>query len=90
VIARYGDEIFTAANSAGVYVLLEAAAVRGYSSDSTLKQSLSVNRIHAVTGTVNGTTNYILTAMQTEGRNFADVSGIVQQLVTQKPTRALM
>jgi len=34
---------------------------------------LSVNRIHAVTGIVNGTTNYILTAMQTEGRNFADV-----------------
>jgi homoserine dehydrogenase len=25
VIARYGDEIFTAANEAGVYVLLEAA-----------------------------------------------------------------
>ena len=80
VIARYGDEIFTAANSAGVYVLLEAAVGGGIPVIQPLKQSLSVNRIHAVTGIVNGTTNYILTAMQTEGRNFADVLAIAQQL----------
>lgn len=80
VIARYGDEIFTAANSAGVYVLLEAAVGGGIPVIQPLKQSLSVNRIHAVTGIVNGTTNYILTAMQTEARNFADVLAIAQQL----------
>lgn len=80
VIARYGDEIFTAANSAGVYVLLEAAVGGGIPVIQPLKQSLSVNRIHAVTGIVNGTTNYILTAMQTEGKNFADVLAIAQQL----------
>lgn len=80
VIARYGDEIFTAANSAGVYVLLEAAVGGGIPVIQPLKQSLSVNRIHAVTGIVNGTTNYILTAMQTEGRDFADVLADAQQL----------
>ncbi len=73
VIARYGDEIFTAANSSGVYVLLEAAVGGGIPVIQPLKQSLSVNRIQAVTGIVNGTTNYILTAMQTEGRDFAEV-----------------
>lgn len=80
VIARYGDEIFTAANSAGVYVLLEAAVGGGIPVIQPLKQSLSVNRIHAVTGIVNGTTNYILTAMQTAGRDFADVLADAQQL----------
>lgn len=37
VISRYGDEIFTAANEAGVYVMLEAAVGGGYSGDSTAK-----------------------------------------------------
>jgi len=80
VIARYGDEIFTAANAAGVYVLLEAAVGGGIPVIQPLKQSLSVNRIHAVTGIVNGTTNYILTRMQTEGSDFADVLADAQKL----------
>lgn len=79
-IARYGDEIFTAANSNGVYVLLEAAVGGGIPVIQPLKQSLSVNRIHAVTGIVNGTTNYILTRMQAEGSDFADVLADAQQL----------
>ena len=80
VIARYGEEIFTAANSNSVYVLLEAAVGGGIPVIQALKQSLSVNRIQAITGIVNGTTNYILTAMQTEGRNFAKVLADAQQL----------
>lgn len=80
VIARYGDEIFTAAKSAGVYVLLEAAVGGGIPVIQPLKQSLSVNRIQAITGIVNGTTNYILSRMQAEGSNFADVLVDAQQL----------
>ncbi|HEY9888556.1 MAG TPA: homoserine dehydrogenase [Candidatus Obscuribacterales bacterium] len=80
VIARYGDEIFTAANAAGVYVLLEAAVGGGIPVIQPLKQSLGVNRIHAVTGIVNGTTNYILTRMQTEGGDFEAILADAQQL----------
>lgn len=80
VIARYGDEIYTAANEAGVYVLLEASVGGGIPVIQPLKQSLSVNRIHSVTGIVNGTTNYILTRMQSEGSGFADVLADAQQL----------
>jgi homoserine dehydrogenase len=80
VIARYGDEIFTAANKAGVYVLLEAAVGGGIPVIQPLKQSLSVNRIHSITGIVNGTTNYILTRMQTEGGEFSDILADAQQL----------
>jgi len=45
VIARYGDEIFTAANDAGVYVMLEAAVAGGIPVIQPMKQSLGANRI---------------------------------------------
>ncbi|MDB9526454.1 homoserine dehydrogenase [Oscillatoria sp. CS-180] len=80
VIARYGDEIFTAANDAGVYVLLEAAVGGGIPVIQPLKQALGVNRIHAVTGIVNGTTNYILTRMQEEGGDFEPILRDAQAL----------
>ncbi len=79
-IARFGDEIFTAASKAGVYVLLEAAVGGGIPVVEPLKQSLCSNRIHTVTGIINGTTNYILTRMQMEGADFADVLSDAQRL----------
>ncbi|MBD2664606.1 homoserine dehydrogenase [Richelia sinica] len=79
-ISRFGAEIFTAANQAGVYVMLEASVGGGIPVIQPLKQSLSVNQISAVTGIVNGTTNYILTRMQTEGSDFADVLADAQKL----------
>jgi homoserine dehydrogenase len=80
VIARYGDEIFTAANEAGVYVLLEAAVGGGIPIVQPLKQALGVNRIQAVTGIINGTTNYILTRMQREGGDFEPILADAQRL----------
>lgn len=80
VIARYGPEIFTAAEESGVYVLLEAAVGGGIPVIQPLKQSLGVNRIRSVIGIVNGTTNYILTRMQTEGGEFADILADAQKL----------
>lgn len=80
VLARYGDEIFTAANAAGVYVMLEAAVGGGIPVIQPLKQSLGANRIHSITGIVNGTTNYILTRMQTERGEFADILADAQKL----------
>ncbi len=80
VIARYSDEIFTSAEQAGVYVLLEAAVAGGIPVIEPLKQSLCVNRIHTITGIVNGTTNYILTRMQQEGADFAAVLADAQKL----------
>ncbi len=80
VIARYGAEIFTAAEEAGVYVLLEAAVGGGIPVIQPLKQSLGVNRIKSVTGIINGTTNYILTRMQSEGGEFTDILADAQKL----------
>lgn len=79
-IARYGDEIFAAASQAGVYVLLEAAVGGGIPVIEPLKRSLCANRIHTVTGIINGTTNYILTRMQLEGGDFTDILADAQRL----------
>ncbi|AFY62612.1 homoserine dehydrogenase [Synechococcus sp. PCC 6312] len=80
VISRFGDEIFTAANQAGVYVMLEAAVAGGIPVIQPLKQSLGANRIHTVTGILNGTTNYILTRMQQEKGDFAEILADAQRL----------
>lgn len=79
-IARHGEEIFTAANEKGIYVMLEAAVGGGIPVIQPLKQSLGSNRIHTAIGIVNGTTNYILTRMQDEGADFADVLADAQNL----------
>jgi homoserine dehydrogenase len=79
-IARFGEEIFTAAEKAGVYVLLEAAVGGGIPVIEPMKQSLCANRIETVMGIVNGTTNYILTRMQQEGADFGDVLADAQRL----------
>ena len=80
VIARHGEEIYTAANEAGVYVLLEGAVGGGIPVIKPLKQSLGVNRLESVIGIVNGTTNYILTQMTQEGADFAEVLAEAQKL----------
>ncbi|NEQ98641.1 MAG: homoserine dehydrogenase [Cyanothece sp. SIO2G6] len=80
LIARHSDEIFTAAEKAGVYVLLEAAVGGGIPVVEPLKQSLCANRITTLMGIINGTTNYILTRMQNEGGDFATILKDAQEL----------
>ncbi|MBF2021357.1 MAG: homoserine dehydrogenase [Hydrococcus sp. C42_A2020_068] len=79
-IARYGDEIYSAANAAGVYVLLEGAVGGGIPVIKPLKQSLGANRIASIIGIVNGTTNYILTQMTAAGADFDEVLAEAQKL----------
>ncbi len=80
VIARYGREIFTAANQANVYVLLEAAVGGGIPIIEPLKQSLGANRLRNIIGIINGTTNYILTEMTQKGASFSEVLATAQKL----------
>lgn len=80
VISRYGNEIAEAAKKAGVYVLYEAAVGGGIPIIQPLQQALCVNRIETITGIINGTTNYILTRMQSEGGDFAPILADAQAL----------
>jgi len=80
VIARHGEEIANEAKAAGVYVLIEAAVGGGIPIIEPLKQSLGGNQITKVSGIINGTTNYILSKMDKEGVNYADVLKDAQSL----------
>ncbi|HWN97985.1 MAG TPA: homoserine dehydrogenase [Blastocatellia bacterium] len=80
MIARHGSEIFALAHRNNVTVLFEAAVGGGIPLISTLQRGLQANEIHSVAGILNGTTNYILTAMQERGQSFADALAEAQQL----------
>ena len=80
VIARHGEEIANEAKAAGVYVLIEAAVGGGIPIIEPLKQSLGGNQITKVSGIINGTTNYILSRMDKEGIDYADVLKDAQDL----------
>ena len=80
VISRYGEEIYEAATAAGVYVMIEAAVGGGIPIIAPLKRALSINRIQAIMGIINGTTNYILTRMQNEGGDFEPILTDAQAL----------
>ena len=80
LIAEHGEEVFTAAARNGVDFYFEASVGGGIPIIYPLKQSLAGNKIQEVIGILNGTTNYILTKMSQEGRDFEEVLREAQQL----------
>lgn len=73
VMAKYGRELFEAAEKHGVNLLFEASVGGGIPIIRPLKRCLAANRISEVMGIVNGTTNYMLDKMTTDGADFAAV-----------------
>lgn len=80
LIALHGNEIFAAAQKAGVIVAFEAAVAGGIPIIKALREGLGANRIEWVAGIINGTTNFILTEMREKGLAFTDVLGEAQRL----------
>lgn len=73
LIAQFGNDIFAAANKKGVMVAFEAAVAGGIPIIKTLREGLGANRIEWLAGIINGTGNFILTAMAEQGRAFDEV-----------------
>lgn len=73
LLALHGEEIFRAAEAAGVDVMFEAAVGGGIPIISAVKENLGANAFQSVFGILNGTCNYILTRMTDEGEDFANV-----------------
>ena len=73
LIAQHGMEIFAAAEARGLIVAYEAAVAGGIPIIKALREGLSGNRISWLAGIINGTTNFILSEMDSKGRDFADV-----------------
>jgi homoserine dehydrogenase len=73
LLALHGDEIFREAHRLGVDVNFEASVGGGIPLIRSIKEGLVANRIQSIFGILNGTSNYILSKMTDEGRNFKDV-----------------
>ena len=79
LVARHGAELFAAAATASAQLRFEASVCAAIPVIKVLRESLVVTNVHRVLGIVNGTTNFILTAMG-EGRSYADALGEAQRL----------
>ena len=80
LLATHGTELFEAADQVGASVYYEAAAAGAIPIIRPLRDSLAGDRVVRIMGIVNGTTNYILDRMDTEGADFADVLADAQRL----------
>src|ERR1700675_2667278 len=73
LLAAHGNEIFAAAQKAGVMVAFEAAVAGGIPIIKALREGLTANRIEWIAGIINGTSNFILSEMRATGAPFATV-----------------
>ena len=80
LLATHGHELFNAADAAKVDLYYEAAVAGAIPIIRSMRESLAGDQITRVMGIVNGTTNYILTKMAEEGRDFSDVLLEAQKL----------
>ena len=80
LLAIHGNEIFAAAQRAGVMVAFEAAVAGGIPIIKALREGLSANRIQWIAGIINGTTNFILSEMRDKGLPFDVVLKEAQRL----------
>lgn len=72
-LAVCGEEILTAAEKRGVDLYYEAAVCGGVPIIRALREGLASDRIEAIYGIVNGTSNFVLTTMANERRPFDDI-----------------
>jgi len=80
MIAHHGLELAEAAEAKGVALKYEAAVAGGIPVIKGLREGAAANELAHVYGILNGTCNYILTTMEAEGRDFAEVLAEAQAL----------
>ena len=80
LLALHGREIFGAAAAAGLDIAFEAAVGGGIPILRSLREGLAANQIESVFGILNGTTNYVLTQMESTGEAFEVVLKRAQEL----------
>ena len=80
LIAEQGNELMQIAQEQGVSLRCEAAVAGGIPILKALREGMAGNRVSAVSGIINGTSNFILTAMEAQSRSFEDVLAEAQAL----------
>lgn len=80
MVAHHGLELATLAEQHQAPLRYEAAVAGGIPAIKGLGEGAAANRIERIYGILNGTCNYILSEMESSGRDFADVLGEAQAL----------
>jgi len=80
LLARHGVSLAVLAEENNVCLNYEAAVAGGIPIVKTLRESMSGNEISRVYGILNGTCNYILTRMESDGISFEDCLADAQRL----------
>ena len=70
LLAVHGEEIFAAASRQGIDLGFEASVGGGIPVIRALMEGLAANNIQSIYGIINGTSNYILSRMTSEGQRF--------------------
>jgi len=70
LLAEHGPELFDAAARVGAQLYYEAAVAAAIPIIRPLRDSLAGDKVNKIMGIVNGTTNFILDRMDTEGLSF--------------------
>jgi homoserine dehydrogenase len=79
LLALHGNALFAAAAAGGVDLAFEASVGGCMPIIKTLRESLVADRIHAMTGILNGTCNYILTKITEDGSPFREALAEAQK-----------
>ena len=80
LIAKYGDQLAKIAEKNKVNLEFEAAVCGGVPIIRSLKEGLIANKISKIYGIFNGTSNYILSAMDKQNKNFNEVLNNAKKL----------
>jgi len=80
LLATEGNELFAAARQNSVEMGFEAAVAGGIPIIKVLREGLVANRLLAIYGIINGTSNFILTKMTEEKVEFSDALKQAQKL----------
>ena len=80
LLAQHGEELYAAAAATGAQLSFEAAVAGAIPILRPLRDSLGGDRVTRVMGIANGTTNFILDRMDSEGADFDDALAEAQRL----------
>ncbi len=80
LIAKYGDQLAQIAEKNRVNLEFEASVCGGVPIIRSLKEGLIANKISKIYGIFNGTSNYILSSMDNQKKNFDEVLYLAKKL----------
>ncbi|TWT74569.1 Homoserine dehydrogenase [Posidoniimonas polymericola] len=80
LLAEHGPELFDKARELGRSIAFEASVAGGIPIIANLSQCLTSNQVTSLHGILNGTSNFILDKMHTEGAAYSDVVAEAQRL----------